>query len=465
MNQRTLYVAALLAASLQAQVFVDDDAPAGGNGASWATAYSDLNDALDNSGPNALILIAEGTYRAGAAPVVPGQPVLLADATFHVGANVRMIGGFLGTETSSTPLGKPGRTILTGEVVAGSPARARHVVTVTGGTNGAAAIERVKIVDGNAVGSTGFEEYGGGILYTAPQTGLSFGGHTLELRDVRVRNCSAARTGGAIFAEGGTLNAYRCKIIDNTAGVEGGGIYMRYHGSGQTSQNSHIYNTLFRLNSAVGDGGGCMIDTPQDLMAQDPRVHFMNCVFDRNAAGSMGGGLRLGAWAASDVANCSFSGNAASMGGGLFLDQGHGLPEIQTQIWNCITWGNSAASEPEFGSYYAFTLQCGDLPDVIVNNDTASSAIAAPACGATIANNFFVNPLFLDPVAGNLRLNPRSFCVDTGTQAFSLSDYFDADGDGDVAEPMPLDFSGSSRVKGRGIDRGAFEATLPIVAR
>lgn len=465
MKNHSFCIAALLATSLQAQVFVDDDAPAGGNGASWATAYNDLNDALNNSGAGALILIAEGTYRARTAPVPPGQATMLADATFAVGPNVTMIGGFLGNEVSGTPLGKAGRTVLTGEVVPGSSVLARHVVTVTGAANGTTTIQRVKIVDGDAVGAPGFGEYGGGILYTAPQTGSSSGGHTLELRDVRVRNCSAARAGGAVFVEGGTLNAYRCKLINNTAGVEGGGVYMRYHGSGQFSQHSHIYNTLFRLNSAVGDGGGCMVDTPQDLWVQDPRVRFMNCVFDRNAAGSDGGGLRLAAWGASDIANCSFGGNAAAAGGGLSMAQGHGVPEIQTRLWNCITWGNSASYEPEFDTFYAATFQCGDLPVVIANNDTANSVITTPICGATIANNFYVDPLFANPGAGNLRISPRSFCVNTGTRAFFLRDYFDADGDGDVNEAMPVDYNGEARVKGGEIDRGAFEATLAVVAR
>lgn len=465
MNKQSILLATVLSASVQAQVFVDDNAVAGGNGASWATAYNDLNTALANSGAGALIFVAEGTYRPRTIPA--GQLNLLANATFSVGPNVTLIGGFRGNETTGTPLGSPAKTILTGEVVQGSPVLARHVVSVVvpPGTTGTTLIERVKIVDGNATGSGMNEDVGAGILYTAPLTGGPVGGHSLELRDVRVRNCKAETAGAGIYAQGGTLNAYRCRLISNNAGVAGGGIYMMEHGSGELSQNSHIYNTLFRLNGAGALGGGCMIDTPQDFMAPDPRVRFMNCVFDRNAATNQGGGLYLGAWAASDVANCSFGGNSAGMGGGLSHGQGHGLPEIQTRIWNCITFGNLAATEPEFQTYYAFTLLCGDLPVVIANNDTINAAIGAPACGAAIANNFYVDPLFLNPANGNLHISPSSFCVNTGTQAFVQPDYFDADGDGNVGEPMPVDYDGTSRIKGNQIDRGAFEPFLSINPR
>jgi hypothetical protein len=462
MNKHTILLAAVLSASAQAQVFVDDSAPAGGNGVSWATAYNDLNTALAMSGGSALIYVAEGTYRPSTIPA--GQLNQLANSTFQVGPNVTLIGGFLGNETNGTPLGLPAKTILDGEVVSGGPSRARHVVSVVipPGVTGTTRIERVKIIDGNATGNGSYEDVGAGILYTAPLTGGPVGGHSLELRDVRVRDCKADTAGAGIYAQGGTLNAYQCRLISNNAGIAGGGIYVMDHGSGELSQHSHVYNTLFRLNVAGDLGGGCMIDTPQDFVQQDPRVRFMNCVFDRNAAVDMGGGLHLGAWAASDIANCSFSGNRSGMGGGLSHDQGHGLPEIQTRIWNCISYGNTALTEPEFQTWYAITLQCSDLPVVIANNDLTNAAIGAPACGATIANNFYVDPLFLDPANGNLHISTSSFCVNTGTQAFVQQDYFDADGDGNVTEPMPFDYDGTMRIKGSQIDRGAFEPFLPI---
>ena len=43
-------------------IHVDDDAPAGGDGSSWASAFSDLQDALAAARAGDVVRVAQGTY-------------------------------------------------------------------------------------------------------------------------------------------------------------------------------------------------------------------------------------------------------------------------------------------------------------------------------------------------------------------------------------------------------------------
>ena len=84
-----------------APIFVDDSAPPGGDGASWATAFDDLHAGLaaaaqrrDDGCRQAPIevWVAEGVYR----PAPAGGPRGVA---FEMGGGIALYGGFAGNET------------------------------------------------------------------------------------------------------------------------------------------------------------------------------------------------------------------------------------------------------------------------------------------------------------------------------------------------------------------------------
>jgi hypothetical protein len=75
------------AAAARSIIYVDVDAPAGGDGASWITAFNDLQDALDASVDGNQLWIAEGEY-------TPFETTV-----FHIHADIELYGGFKGTET------------------------------------------------------------------------------------------------------------------------------------------------------------------------------------------------------------------------------------------------------------------------------------------------------------------------------------------------------------------------------
>ena len=95
----TLIVMLLIAGSARADVlFVDDDAPIGGDGASWQSAYTHLADAIDHAVQDQTITeirVGGGVYR-------PDQSDLDPDGTNDPAAHFRFVdgvairGGYLG---------------------------------------------------------------------------------------------------------------------------------------------------------------------------------------------------------------------------------------------------------------------------------------------------------------------------------------------------------------------------------
>ncbi len=81
-------------ARAQTPIFVDDDAPPGGNGSSWATAYDDLQDALAAATAPATIWVAAGIYNPD-----DGSDRF---ATFQLASGVAVYGGFFGDEDPAT---------------------------------------------------------------------------------------------------------------------------------------------------------------------------------------------------------------------------------------------------------------------------------------------------------------------------------------------------------------------------
>src|SRR5437899_1887560 len=98
-------------------IYVNQNAPASSahTGVSWANAYTSLQTAISNANPttnNAVeIWVAPGLYR-------PTEGTN-RNAAFVMKTNLRILGGFAGTETSAdTPrlFSNIGRTILSGDI-------------------------------------------------------------------------------------------------------------------------------------------------------------------------------------------------------------------------------------------------------------------------------------------------------------------------------------------------------------
>ncbi len=95
----TALLALLAAGPLQAQsvLFVNASAPPSGDGLAWETAYTDLQDALDQAhqpgSPVKEVWVAAGTYR-------PDQGTGNRTLAFNLKSGLMVLGGFSGVEAS-----------------------------------------------------------------------------------------------------------------------------------------------------------------------------------------------------------------------------------------------------------------------------------------------------------------------------------------------------------------------------
>ncbi|HEY3241806.1 MAG TPA: hypothetical protein VGM03_00515, partial [Phycisphaerae bacterium] len=145
----------------QVIVYVNAAAAPGGNGASWATAYNNLQTALTTAPIPSQIWVAAGTYLPGLTPF----------DSFQLRNGVELYGGFSGNETSLDQRDPQDHvTILSGDLPMGFDVC--HVVDGSG-TDATAVLDGFTIFRGRALGqhvtpafacphgSSGFQQGGG----------------------------------------------------------------------------------------------------------------------------------------------------------------------------------------------------------------------------------------------------------------------------------------------------------------
>lgn len=399
-------------ARAQSTWHVRADAPPGGDGTSWASAFAGLDEALAALQPFDRVWVAAGTYRPGV-PVDPTDP---RSATFLVPAAVSLYGGFAGHEaTLDERAGLFDETVLSGDLGrqgerSDDAYNVVRTVNPSGVPPGPVRIDGFTVRDGNADGA-GLDSTGGGV------NGFN---QFLVLSDVTLRENNAL-SGGGVFAQPGVLWLTRCRFLDNTAEVRGGGL----HGQALALR---AYGCVFARNRARHRGGAVNLVS----IAQVQSALLANCVFHDNSA-ARGGALHLPGGSFSSgkawLAGCTLAFNGAALEGGALWLQGEVTYPGTALLSNSIVWGNRAPLGPQvFGR--AAAVRC----DV-------------EGGGFTAAGNFAAPPLFVDAAARDLRLAPGSPCIDAGWESAIAPDLLDLDGDGVLQEPVPFDAAGWRRLR------------------
>ncbi|MFN5497819.1 MAG: right-handed parallel beta-helix repeat-containing protein [bacterium] len=171
--------------------FVRDNAPAGGKGSSWATAYNNIKTAVTAANSNQSIKkiwVAKGTY-------FPGT------TRFTLKNNLALYGGFAGTETQLSQRNIAlNETILTGQ--------GTNAIINGGTTNETAIVDGFTIRDGFTT-----QENGGAVI-----NGSS------TFRNCRFIDNFTANSGGAWYGDTGTPRFIACEFIGNECGAGGAAI-------------------------------------------------------------------------------------------------------------------------------------------------------------------------------------------------------------------------------------------------
>jgi len=290
---------------------------------SWATAATNIQDAVDAALPGGTILVTNGVY-------LNGGRVVYGALTNRVVINRQ-------TPVTVESVNGPAVTVIQG-----------YLDPVT--TNGDDAVRCVFLGNGSRL--TGFTLTGGATRNDGDgNTEQSGGGLWCDSTSVTVFNCiltdnSAANTGGGAF--GGTIN--NCVFTGNSAS-SGGGVYQgalsdctlsnnSAASSGGAAYNSVLSGCTLSGNVATSVGGGiyngnannCTLsgNFADDSGGAAYGVTLNNCLLNNNGAVNAGGGACYG-----NLSNCTLADNfATNSGGGAY----------GATLTNCSLSGNSAAS-------------------------------------------------------------------------------------------------------------------------
>ncbi len=464
-------------------VYVRAGAPSGGDGATWATAYTDLQDALAQAeiapAPRPEIWIAAGVYRPDAGS---GDRA----ATFELFNGATLIGGFAGVgpnPDARDPVAFP--TILSGDI--GIPGDAtdnsRNVVTFR--VFGAAALMDGLIIEaGNADGIGIPSGSGGGLLNEA----------NLTIIQCVFRN-NYAEIGGGLYGRFGTPTIQSCRFENNQAEKEGGGAFVRNGGV--------ISDSIFSGNTAAFGGGATICCGPVEvrnsrfssnfaslgggLYSALGSVRIISTEFESNTASKGGGAFTAGTGVV--VASCFFGNNTATDGGGsahsgeltivntvysrnsalgsggaihtdaivtianttiarsnaLLFSGGLYATNATTALSNSILWGNTDSQGP--GQNAQIRSLGGSI---VAMNNCVQGWNGSLAGAANISQGpAFENPNGPDGLPGtsddDYRLTAASPCIDAGNNALVPLDLADLDQNGDTLEPTPVDREGLPR--------------------
>jgi predicted outer membrane repeat protein len=312
-------------------------APAGGDGTSWASAYRYLQDALYEAEQNSFIAdiwVAAGTYYPDDAALAPGIINNDRNMSFALQNNLRILGGFNGTETDSLQrIISNNLTILSGDVdnndsqnpitdlntVTGNQTNSYHVLTGDN-SDSTAILSGFTITAGHGAALTIANE-GGGMRNVAGSPNLNqlifTGNYSLHggaLYNKSGSNPSitivdfignSANFGGGVYNQSSSPTITNSRFDNNTATQTSGGAMTN-----DINSNTVISNTNFRGNSATTSGGA--------IANINSDISLTSVIFENNTAGTNGGAISNAFGSEPSLNNVTFRENSAVNGGSMY---------------------------------------------------------------------------------------------------------------------------------------------------
>lgn len=392
----------------QMVVHVDDDAAVGGDGATWSTAFADLQDALDaialaRANP-AVVKIAGGVYR-------PDRGTRDRGASFMPTSGVVMVGGFAGVGASDPELNDPARfeTVLSGDL---------------NGDDGEGFVRRVD------------NSYDVVRIRSADN---------VVLRTVTIR----AGQHAAINAQEGfdlrTIGIEQCQIVDHYVPFDE---VIRVRGTlvllgSQVEKNLAVFgegvvsaSEVIAIRSIVAGNDG-----PAFGLASGTSVWLEQCVVAGSGWASIarGNDAQITVRSSTLISRGSSSGHACAFEG-----------DLRVLIENSVMSGVSERASIAPGNLRSLSVSRSCL-NVDVNGLTSAAVSLELGTGTLLLDPMLVSPGGADGLLettsdNDYRLRAGSPAIDFGDVASLSADSGDLDGDGDRDEPTPRDVMGMPRL-------------------
>jgi hypothetical protein len=410
-------------------VYVNAASPTNGDGSSWASAFTNLQQAMQAAGTCSEVWVAAGTYE-----VTPHR----TQKYLSVSSGVRLYGGFEGTETNlSERSWETNPTIIVGR--SDEPVF-RHYGHFK-------VIDASAIVDGFTIrpgaDQSGIVNYSASpIIRNCSFEDINRSGiRNLQGASPLIVNCvfRDIREHALYSVEGSSPRVENCLFENNNSTNTGSALYTSeseitvidssFIGNSSTAvHNSKSAGITFRqcvFTSNSGWTGGSVLNSYTSAA-------FENCLFDNNDSPGLGGAL-FNNESIVQMRNCTLTLNRAGIsGGGIYQSGG------TNQISNSILWDNRCESFFSVASAMQISLeQRGQL-------EIAGSCIQNwPVLDNGVIDS---DPLFVNPLSRNFQLTPRSPAANAG-----------------VTNSVPvgeLDLAGNPRLFGE-VDMGAYELQEP----
>lgn len=389
--------------------YVDAGVPPGGDGKSWATAFRDIQSAINAASsiwticfsPKDQIWVKQGTYR------LTNQ--------INVNKVVIIYGGFSGGETMV------------------SQRDWKYNITTVDGQNAVRCFSITKFCEINGlIIKNGDVAAGGGAMYINSTPVYC---HTMNsYHTPRIRNCTiwsnSADNGGGIYDNASSAHIENCSFLDNSSTF--GGAIFSLNACPKIRQSLFIWNQSTAMAGNISGGGAIHVQhvcysPPCDDPTECPS-EITNCLFFENDAENNGGAISLYGRCCDlgvpeiNVKNCTFTKNEANRGGAV----------IAYNAWsyfnNCIFWGDVPAND----EIYDYTGSSAPY----INYSDIQGGYSGPG-----SNNIDEDPLFLSTVDSHLAYG--SPCIDKGLthnapneDLEGTSRPLDGDGDGTATTDM-----------------------------
>jgi len=474
------------------------------NYTSWATAATNIQDAIDVVGSGGVVLVTNGIY------ILTNEIMVVNSITvrsFNNGTTDRdgtiLDGNYPITTNRCVNLDNTS-AVLDGFTITNGYASIDSLTGDGGGIYLDQGTVTNCLVTGCEAGDDGGGVYVDGIATLTHSTisgnvatnGAGTGGGVYTwsvgglVSDCQI-NFNKANTGGGVFMRGANTVLgsvlQNSTIANNTAfvyvsGQGSGGIGMQFRGTIDNCiiASNHVFKvvgTPYTGGVKLHDGGillnSLVIDNMLEIgfgagiTANGKLCIASNCVIRGNQGGN-GGGIHLGSTALVVDSSIVSNSSAAYCQGGTMrnclvgYNDGYGLwsHTVKGSVWeNCTVVGHQGvgmrfSQSNTVDSCIVYSNNNGGANWSYDGNTTASNSIWTSSCttpeltGPNDTGNITNNPIFAAFAEGNYRLTSRSPCVNTGTNRDWMTGAVDRDG-----EP---------RLVGTTVDMGAYEFPPPL---